>query len=508
MMKRSSGILMHLSSLPSPYGIGTMGEEARKFVQFLKQSGQSYWQVLPIGPTSYGDSPYQSFSVFAGNPYFIDLDTLCNEGLLARKSCSAADWGSDTGHVDYESLAKSRLPLLEEAFKTREKLEFEQEEFHKYRKKNSHWLDDYGLYMAIKETMGQRAWNYWDEDLRLRKPKAIADARKALSARIDFYIWLQFKFFQQWNALRSYANLNGVKLIGDIPIYVAADSADTWANTYLFDYDEENCPNEVAGCPPDYFCATGQLWGNPLYRWDVMKKEGYRWWIARISAMTQLFDVTRIDHFRGFESYYAIPAAHKTAEHGHWKKGPGIGLFTAIKKELGNISLIAEDLGFITPEVIKLRESTGYPGMKILQFAFNPESESDYLPHNVSQNCVMYTGTHDNNTARGWIHDVSYAEFRNACEYLNCQDTYYFNWDLIRGAWGSVSNLAVAQMQDFLNLPSWSRMNTPSTLGGNWQWRVLSGELSPELAKRIHYITKLYGRLEKHKKGIHATVKK
>lgn len=500
-MKRSSGILMHISSLPSPYGIGTMGKEARDFVDFLALSGQRYWQILPIGPTSYGDSPYQSFSVFAGNPYFIDLDTLVGQGLLSQAECQEKHWGDDPRKVDYSALSAARLPLLELCF-TRAKARGLPGAFANFRRENSAWLEDYALYMAIKESSGLLPWKDWEEGLRLRKPTALCHCRKELSDRISFYAYLQFVFTSQWQKLKAYANHKGVRIIGDIPIYVAEDSADTWAHPELFYYDKNCRPIEVAGCPPDYFSTTGQLWGNPLYRWDKMAKDGYRWWIERIRAVSKLYDITRIDHFRGFEGYYAIPAGSKTAEHGRWRKGPGLALFKAVKKELGNIKLIAEDLGVITDKVVALRNATGYPGMKILQFAFNPKEESDYLPYNCPRNCVMYTGSHDNNTVRGWEEDANWGELHLAASYLNCRDLHEFSWAFITGAWSSVCELAVAQMQDFLDLGSWARMNTPSTLGNNWQWRVLGCELTPRLSHRIMNLTKLYGRFVPRKKTV------
>lgn len=489
-LQRSSGILMHISSLPSPYGIGTLGKEAFRFVDFLKKSGQHYWQVLPLGPTSYGDSPYQSFSVFAGNPYFIDLELLCQEGLLTPEECQSYDWGDDPEQVDYEKIFHSRFLILEKAFQRSQ----ETKQVAAFRKKHTDWIEDYALYMAIKEEMNLAAWKDWDEEIRLRKPDALTKYQVRLKERINFYIYLQYKFYQQYYRLKQYANRNQVKLIGDIPIYVAEDSADTWANTSLFYYDKECHPIDVAGCPPDAFSATGQLWGNPLYRWDKMKLDGFQWWLRRIRAVTQMYDLTRIDHFRGFESYYAIPAQDLTAEFGEWRKGPGMALFQAIREELGEIDLIAEDLGFITPEVRQLREDAGYPGMKIMQFAFDSRDESDYLPHNCNPDSVIYTGTHDNDTVGGWYHTAPAADVAHAMDYLNIRDQEEFHWDFIRGAWSSVCDLAIAQMQDFLGLDSSARMNTPSTLGNNWQWRMQAGAASDALAKKIFHLTKLYCR--------------
>lgn len=500
-LERSSAILMHISSLPSNYGIGTFGKEAYKFVDFLKKSGQTYWQILPLGPTSYGDSPYQSFSVFAGNPYFIDLDILGNEGLLTKEECNSYDWGCNPKEVDYAKIFYSRFKILEKAFVRASEGKNEDKQVSAFRKHNANWIEDYALYMAVKEKSGLVAWKDWDEDIRLRKPKALELYRKELKNKINFYVYLQYKFFQQYYRLKQYANRNGIKLIGDIPIYVAEDSSDTWANTDLFYYDKDCRPIDVAGCPPDAFSSTGQLWGNPLYRWDKMEKDNFTWWINRIAAVTKMFDLTRIDHFRGFEGYYAIPATDTTAEFGEWRKGPGIKLFIAIEKKLGDINLIAEDLGFITDEVRKLREDAGFPGMKVMQFAFDSRDDSNYLPHNCGEDAVMYTGTHDNETVRGWLDSAPVADVKHAIDYLNIRDMDEFNWDFIRGAWCSVCNLAVTQMQDFLNLDSHARMNTPSTLGGNWQWRMLPGDANPELSDKIYHLTKLYGRIVRKPKA-------
>lgn len=487
---RSSGILLHISSLPSPYGIGTFGRQAYQFVDFLRAAGQRYWQLLPLGQTGFGDSPYQSFSVFAGNPYFIDLVTLCEEGLLTNEECNAYDWGSDEKAVDYAKIFHNRYALLWKAyrrFQNKQALDV-------FRIENSGWIEDYALYMAVKSKMDLRAWTEWDEDIKLRKPEAVQQYKAQLADDIEYYIFLQYLFFKQWYALKAYANKNDVEIIGDMPIYVAADSADTWANSEIFLLDEHKNLIDVAGVPPDGFSATGQLWGNPLYRWDYLKQTNYDWWVKRLKAASHIYDVTRIDHFRGLESYYAIPYGDKTAENGEWLKGPGYHFFESILPQLGNIRLIAEDLGYLTEGVHELRRKTGYPGMKILEFAFDSREASDYLPHNYNKNCVVYTGTHDNDTVRGWFSSAPGEDVAFARRYLNITNDKNGIWEFIRAAMASVANLAVVQMQDYLNLDSQARMNTPSTIGGNWRWRLSPNALAPELAKRIGDITHLYGR--------------
>ncbi|SET10373.1 4-alpha-glucanotransferase [Natronincola peptidivorans] len=491
-MKRSSGILMHITSLPSPYGIGTFGEEAYRFVDFLEEAGQKYWQLLPIGATGFGDSPYQSFSNFAGNPYFIDLDFLVEEGLLEKSDFGDLDFGSDSEKVDYEKIFKNKLPVLKIAFhRGKEKY---QEDLVIFRKENLLWLEDYGLYMALKFEFELISWQEWPEAIKLREKNAMNYYKEKLREEINYWIFLQFLFFTQWSKLKQYANDKNIKIIGDIPIYVAEDSVDTWGNSEIFLLDEDKRPLEVAGCPPDAFSNTGQLWGNPIYRWDLLEARGFDWWIERIKGCIKLYDIIRIDHFRGLESYWSVPYGEKTAVNGRWVKGPGIKLFDAIKEKLGNVNIIAEDLGYLTPEVITLREKTGYPGMKVLQFAFDTREESDYLPHNYDKNCVVYTGTHDNDTANGWFLNGKKADVDFALRYLKLTEEDGYHWGFIRGAWSSVGNLAIAQMQDFLGLGSEARMNIPSTIGGNWLWRVKKEQLTEELAKKIYTITKLYGR--------------
>lgn len=492
-MKRASGILMHISSLPSPYGIGTFGKEAYQFVDFLKQAGQRYWQILPIGPTSYGDSPYQSYSTFAGNPYFVDLDFLREQKLLAPEELSRPNWGNDAAAVDFPALEKYRFAVLHRAFSR-----FDQTHtaFQKFCKKQSWWLDDYALYMALKGQNDGKGWMEWDKGLRLRKPAALKAAREELHSECAFWAFVQYEFFAQWSKLKKYAAKKGIKIIGDIPIYVALDSADVWANRELFQLDKDGRPIEVSGCPPDAFSATGQLWGNPLYRWDRHKKDGYKWWMRRIQAASERYDVTRIDHFRGFDSYYAIPYGDETAENGHWRKGPGWDFFKTLQRTLGDVPIIAEDLGYLTDSVRKLLKKTGYPGMKVLQFAFDSREESDYLPHNYDKNCVVYTGTHDNDTIDGWFHTIPGEDAAFCRDYLRLNEAEGYHWGFIKGAWASVGDTAIAQMQDFLNLDTSARMNTPSTVGCNWKWRLTPGVLDVALAKKIRHITKLYGRLE------------
>ncbi|MEY8515689.1 4-alpha-glucanotransferase [Lachnospiraceae bacterium 29-84] len=492
---RSSGVLMHISSLPSPYGIGTMGAKAREFVDFLVEAGQSYWQVLPICPTSYGDSPYQSFSSFAGNIYFIDLELLCGMGLLTKAQCQSYSWGEDATKVDYGLLYENRYPLLHKAFER-----FQKEapkEFQAFCEAQGSWLDDYALFMALKDAHHGAAWSGWETELKLREEKAMQKARKEFADEIAFWKTLQYFFYQQWTDLKAYANGKGIKIIGDVPIYVAMDSADVWAQPGQFYLDKELNPIDVAGCPPDAFSDDGQLWGNPLFRWDAMKKDGYRWWIQRMEKTAKLFDVIRIDHFRGFDSYYAIPYGEKTARNGEWRKGPGIRLFRAIEKELGKLDIIAEDLGYLTDSVRKMLAASGYPGMKLLQFAFDSREDGDYLPHNYPTNCVVYAGTHDNDTVLGWMETAPKGCAAFAKEYLKLDKREGLNWGLMRGVWASVGDTAVVTMQDLLGLGSEARMNTPSTLGGNWTWRMEPDAITERLAHKVYQKTALYGRLPK-----------
>lgn len=490
---RASGILLPVSSIPSAYGIGSFSKEAYEFVDFLEKAGQSYWQILPLGPTGYGDSPYQSFSTFAGNPYYIDFEELIEEGLLTKEQCEECDWGGSEAYVDYEKIYKSRFRVLKEAFDN-SRLE-DNEGFQAFVAENAFWLSDYSLYMAVKDSYKGKSWSEWDGDIRLRKPEAIEKYAEKLKEEILFYEFQQYLFDTQWRKLKKYANDKGVKIIGDIPIYVALDSADTWANPELFQLDENRRPTGVAGCPPDAFSATGQLWGNPLYKWDYHKETEYAWWIQRISYCYKLYDVVRIDHFRGFDEYYNIPFGDTTAEFGRWEKGPGYDLFKVMKKKIGNKPVIAEDLGFLTPTVNQLLKKSSYPGMKVLQFAFDSREESDYLPHNYTANSVVYTGTHDNDTTVGWYQTISRRDRSFARKYLNIKTGRELEWNFIRAALGSVSDTAVIPMQDYLGLGSEARINVPSTLGTNWKWRMTKGQIPEGLAEKIYDLCKLYGRV-------------
>jgi len=489
---RKSGILMHISSLPSPWGIGTLGAESKKFIDFLAKSGQSYWQVLPVSPTGYGDSPYQSFSSYAGNPYFIDLDTLNEWGLLERCEYYEINWGNDHEHTDFGLLYENRFKVLRKAAKRL--LQAESPEFNDFCSTSAFWLDDYALFMALKESYGGVSWNEWESALRFREECAINEARQRLSSEIDFYKVVQFLFFRQWNAFKGYAAEKGISIIGDIPIYVAPDSADVWSNPCLFMLDENLMPIDVAGCPPDAYTATGQLWGNPLYNWDEIKKDGYSWWISRIKHQFDLYDVLRIDHFRGLDEFYTIPFGSQTAEYGTWRKGPGMDLFYAIKNALGEKQIIAEDLGFLNDSVRKLLRDSGFPGMKVLQFAFDRREDSDYLPHNFPRNCVAYTSTHDNNTIVGWFNSAPTGDVKKAFDYLRIHEDESVAKAILCSLWGSVADLAIAPMQDLLELDESARMNTPSTLGGNWQWRMNPSTDLSDISAWLKHITELYGR--------------
>nr|WP_325195108.1 4-alpha-glucanotransferase [uncultured Oscillibacter sp.] len=492
-MKRSCGILMPISSLPSPHGIGTLGAEARKFVDFLADAGQSWWQILPVGPTSYGDSPYQSFSAYAGNPYFVDLDLLCEDGLLTPAEVNSVNWGTDPAKVDYSAIYNSRFPLLHLAMERG--WERDADKVAAFSEENASWLPDYALFMAVKRHFGMRSWTEWpDEDIRLRRPGAVSRYRAELADDIRLFTYIQYLFFRQWEDLRSYAHEKGIGIIGDLPIYVAMDSADVWADPRAFQLDERNVPAEVAGVPPDYFTADGQLWGNPLYDWDAMKADGYTWWIRRIAGASRLYDILRIDHFRGLESYWAVPYGETTAKTGRWVKGPGMDLIGVLTERFPNIQFIAEDLGYLTPEVRQLLEDSGLPGMKVLEFAFDSREAANYLPHTYPRHCVCYAGTHDNATLMGWKDEAAPADIAMARQYLGLNDEEGFHWGVLRGGQSSVADLFVAQMQDYLGLGSEARMNTPGILGGNWQWRMLPGQITDALTARIADMARLYGR--------------
>ncbi|MEN6471370.1 MAG: 4-alpha-glucanotransferase [Clostridiaceae bacterium] len=491
-MKRSCGILLHISSLPSPYGIGTLGREARAFADFLKEAGQTYWQVLPVGQTGYGNSPYQSFSTFAGNPYFIDLDELAENGLLTRGELDDERWDENPRAVNYGRVFERRFRVLRKAFE-RAKIRglSEAEAFFE---ENEAWLDDYTLFMALKAHHNMRAYADWDEDIRLRRPEALSRYRTLLGDEMRFYAYLQYLFFKQWNAFRAYVNGLGIKLIGDLPIYVSPDSADVWANPACFLLDENARPTAVAGVPPDYFSATGQLWGNPLYEWAYHEKTGYAWWLERVSAAAGLFDALRIDHFRGFESYWSVPCGQTTAERGVWEKGPGMALISAVKARFPDLPVIAEDLGVMTGAVRGLLSASGFPGIKVLQFAFDSAGENDHLPHTYMKNCLCCTGTHDNDTLAGWLAAANEADRAFAAEYLGLNEKEGFLWGVIRGGLSSAADLFIAPMQDYLGLGTDCRMNRPSTPSGNWMWRLLDGECTGILAKRLRRAAMLYGR--------------
>ena len=492
-MKRSCGILMPVTSLPSPYGIGTLGKEAYNFVDFLAKAKQSWWQLLPAGHTSYGDSPYQCFSTYAGNPYFIDLDLLIEDGLLEESEVTGLDWGSDPARVAYETVYLNRYKVLRLA--TQRGWERDLAEATRFVEENKHWLPDYALFMAVKAHFGMKSWTEWpDEDIRLRKPEAVEAYRIKLADDIRMYTYIQFLFFRQWNLLRTYARSKCVGIIGDIPIYVALDSADVWSDPGSFQLDEFNVPTEVAGVPPDYFSEDGQLWGNPLYNWDAMKADGFGWWIRRIDGAGKLYDVIRIDHFRGFESYWAVPYGEKTAKNGHWVKGPGMDLVGVLTSWFRDIQYIAEDLGLMTPEVEQLLRDSGLPGMKVLEFAFDSREPSNYLPHTYPANCVCYPGTHDNTTLVAWKDEADPDDVAFAHQYLGLNDKEGFHWGILRGGLSSVAALFVAQMQDYLGLGAESRMNTPGVASGNWQWRMLPDAITPELAEKIGEMARIYGR--------------
>lgn len=493
-MERGSGILMHISSFPTNYGIGTMGSEAYRFVDFLQKSGQKYWQILPIGPTSYGDSPYQSFSTFAGNPYFIDLDKLREDGALKFEEYADLDWGSDREKVDYEKIFKNRFKVLQIAY-SRDR-QRKREEIHKFRVENSYWIENYAMFMALKFANNLSMYRTWGDDLVMRKPEAIIEVYNKLDQEIDFWVYVQFLFYKQWNALKEYANKQGIKIIGDIPIYVAEDSADAWSHNEVLMLEADGTPIKVAGCPPDGYAPKGQLWGNPLYNWDYLKSTNYEWWVQRLTAALKMYDIVRVDHFRAFDAFYAIEYGREDATVGEWLKGPGNDFFNKIREIFGETpALIAEDLGTITDEVRALLKYSGFPGMKVMQFGFTPGEDSDYLPHNYPKNSVVYIGTHDNDTLKGWFNSQPEHVRRFAVDYLRLTEEEGLNWGFIKSMLGTVSDTAIITMQDILDLGSEARMNTPSTMGNNWNWRLKSMELlNDELASKLLKITKMYSR--------------
>ena len=499
---RESGILFPVSSLPSRYGIGCVSKEAFEFVDFLEKSGQRCWQILPVGPTGFGDSPYQPFSAFVGNPYFICLETLVEDGLLKQEDCDQVSFGENPERVDYGALYQNRFPLLRKAYEAfLEKKLDEEPEYLAFLKKESFWLEDYALYMAIKDDQGGKNWQDWEEPYRTREAAALKEAQKRLADEIGFYCFQQFCFNTQWNSLHAYAAGKKVKIIGDLPFYVSMDSADVWAHPEVFRMNKDLTPAVVAGCPPDAFSATGQLWGNPIYDWAAMKKAGYPWWVQRMNRSFELYDIVRIDHFHGFSEYYAIPAEDETAENGEFHKGPGMDLFKVLKKEVPAMSeeglrVIAEDLGTVTEENQALLSETGFPGMKVLQFAFT-SWDSIYMTHRHEKNCVVYTGTHDNPPSRAWLDEINDGERDFLRRYLNSMNTDYgaLVWDFIREAYRSVADLCIIPLQDYLVLGKEARMNTPGTGGDNWQWRLRPNFLSEDLARSIRGLAQTYSRI-------------
>jgi 4-alpha-glucanotransferase len=497
-MKRTAGILLPITSLPSQYGVGCFSKSAYNFVDWLAKAGQTFWQILPLGPTGYGDSPYQSFSTFAGNPYFISLKALISEGVLTAEECDGADFGNQADAVSYDKLYDARYALLRKAF-ARSHIT-ENADYRNFVAKNDWWLSDYALFRAVKDQLGGVSWDHWPEDIRLRRKDAMENYRRRLGDEITFQQYLQFKFFEQWHALKTYANAKGIRFIGDIPIYVAMDSADTWAHPELFQLDMDHIPVAVAGCPPDGFSAAGQLWGNPLYRWDYHRDTGYEWWISRLDYCFRLYDTVRIDHFRGFDEYYSIPRRAASAAEGHWEKGPGLSLFACLKKRLGHREVIAEDLGYVTDSVRNLVRDTGFPGMKVLEFAFDSRdsgSATDYLPHNYPENSVAYTGTHDNETIAGWFSSITDKERQIARDYLCDHFTpeNRLHKSFISLVMRSNARICVIPIQDYMGLDNRCRINQPSTVGKNWRWRLKKEDLTEELSEEILAVTKRYGRM-------------
>lgn len=494
---RASGILMHITSLPGPYGVGTMGEPAFRFVDFLKKAGQQYWQILPLTPTGYGNSPYQSCSTFAGNPYLIDLSALIEQGLLLRQEVEAVSWGTCETKTDFGALYENRLRILRLAYRR-----FEGgPAFETFCRDNGNWLPDFALFMALKEAHAGRPWYEWETELKFRQPEAIWQARRKMADSIRFYCFVEYVFFTQWDRLRAYAHENDVEIIGDVPIYVPLDSADVWGSPELFFLDEALNPIAVAGCPPDGFTENGQLWGNPLYRWDRMAQDRYAWWMHRLEAAGKLYDVIRMDHFRGLESYWAVPFGDKTARGGMWVKGPGLDFVQTIKNRLPHLRMIAEDLGYMTQEVMELREASGYPGMRVLAFAFDTrEPSSDFLPHNFERHTVCYTGTHDNVTMRQWFDTASEEAVAYAREYMALTEDEGLVRGVIRTAMSSVADLCIIPMQDYLDIGAAGRMNLPGSMSdANWTWRVSPDACSEALAEEIGRVTGLYGRLKRKK---------
>lgn len=489
---RGSGILMHISSLPGPYGIGTLGDKAREFADFLAAAGQKYWQLLPVGPTGYGDSPYASFSSFAGNPYFIDLDYLVRDGLLTKEDLAPLEEGFDPEKVDYSRLYNERYPILKKAFGN---FDIGNMGFQAFVAEKKDWLNDYAIFMALKNKFVGKNFYNWPDSYKYRDPVALEEFARDHQEEIDFQKFIQYEFFKQWTDFKAYVNERNIKIIGDLPIFVAADSLEIWTKPHLFQMEKDLRPKYVGGCPPDYFSEDGQLWGNPVYDWKANKEEGYNFWINRIKHNLEIFDVLRLDHFRGFESYWKIPYGDENARRGFWESGPAMDLFQKVKEEIGELSIIAEDLGYITEEVVNFRKETGFPSMKVLQFAFNSDATSDYLPHNLVDNSVIYTGTHDNDTIKGWVANASEDELNFARKYFNIDEEEGFNHGLIRGAMTSVSFMAIFQMQDFLDLGNEARMNNPGKIGDNWTWRMKDHAISEQIIAELRELTRISGRL-------------
>ena len=491
-MERASGILMPISCLPSPYGIGTFGKAAYEFVDFLKASGQRYWQLLPLNPIDSAGSPYSSVSTFAGNAYYIDPDILISEGFVTKSFVDSLDWGDDKSRVDYAKINIASESMLRQAFETGKQICLEQVNLFRY---ENPWVENYAFYMALKKSFDSKSWQDWpDEDIRMRRPEAMKFYSEKCADEIEYYVFVQYLFFEQWKALKEYGNKRGIKFIGDIPIYVALDSADVWSEPQWFRLDEKGHPLLVSGCPPDPFAEDGQLWGNPLYDYQKMQWDGFGWWIRRVGGAEKLYDVIRIDHFRGFESYWAVPAGDKTAINGHWEKGPGMNLVGVLTSWFRNLRFIAEDLGFITPEVKQLLSDSGLPGMKLLQFAFTEEEANDAAPYMCPVNSIYYIGTHDNDTALGWVKTYHPGAVKKAAEYMNVKNEEDWLDTMIRTAMGTPSFLYVMTMQDALGLGSEARMNVPGVPTGNWTWRMLPGANDKALAVKILTYTKLYGR--------------
>lgn len=491
-MERSSGILMHMSSLPSPYGIGSMGKCAYDFVDFLSASGQKYWQLLPLGPTSIGNSPYSSYSSFAGNPYLIDLELLVEDGLLSFDELDDIDWGSNAERVDFELIQRHKDKVLRLAYTRRS--DEQMEECMKFRSENRGWLDNYALYMALKKHFENQNWMDWPEDIRKRWPNAMYYYTQLLSDEMDYQFFQQYLFFKQWKLLRAYAAEKNIKFIGDIPFYVALDSADVWSEPQFFQLDSDYKPVEVSGVPPDAFSEDGQLWGNPLYNFDSMREDGYGWWIRRIGGAEKLYDMVRIDHFRAFESYWSVPVDAKSAKEGKWRPGPGMDLLGRILGWFKDMRFIAEDLGVITPAVRQLLDDSKLPGMKVMQFAFDAAWESNYIPHRCVENSVCFVGTHDNDTVKGWLKTEKTANVEFAKKYMNITEDEGWNWGMIRTGMGTVSSIFVVQMQDLLELDTQHRMNIPGTPDANWGWRMLPDAIDNKLIEKLSEYTKRYGR--------------